>query len=149
MKKLINPVVALVGCLLMSFMLWQPATAQSPNEYTENWQLLDPEEDSIYGTSVIRAYDELLKNRTPHKVIVAVIDSGVDTAHVDLQGHIWANKGEIPGNGKDDDHNGYVDDTHGWNFLGGKDTSVIKESSELEREYAKLQKRFDGITSAE
>src|SRR5699024_11007402 len=59
------------------------------------------------------------------------------------------NKGEIPGNGKDDEHNGYVDDTHGWNFLGGKDTSVIKESSELEREYAKLQKRFDGITSAE
>src|SRR5699024_9550915 len=51
------------------------------------------------------------------------------------------------GNGKDDDHNGYVDDVRGWNFLGGKDTSVVKESSELDRVYYKLKKRFAGISS--
>ncbi len=124
----------------------QRSVAQSGSSYTQDWQLLDPAEDSIYGVSVTRAYDELLKGKKPHKVIVAVIDSGVDTAHADLKGHIWSNKGEIPGNDLDDDHNGYVDDIRGWNFLGGKDTSVVKESSELEREYFKLKKQFGNIT---
>lgn len=50
------------------------------------------------------------------EVIVAVIDSGVDVDHPDLAGKIWTNPGEIPGNGIDDDGNGYVDDVHGWDF---------------------------------
>lgn len=136
-----------VGLLLL--VVYMPAAAQMGTGYSENWQLLDPAQDSIYGVSVIRAYTELLKNKTPHQVVVAVIDSGVDTAHADLQGHIWVNTDEIPGNGVDDDHNGYVDDVHGWNFLGGKDTSVVKESSELEREYYKLSKRFGSVNSAD
>ncbi len=126
--------------------------AQTNQQYPEDWQLMDPQEDSIYGVSATKAYKELLKGRQPHKVIVAVIDSGVDTAHVDLKGHIWNNKGELPGNDKDDDHNGYVDDVRGWNFLGGringKDTSVVKESSELDREYYKLKKRFGTVADA-
>jgi subtilisin family serine protease len=72
-------------------------------------------------------------------VIVAVIDGGIDTAHEDLAGKIWVNKKEIPGNGIDDDHNGYVDDVHGWNFLGGKDgRNIIVESYESYREYYRL-----------
>lgn len=55
------------------------------------------------------------------KVIVAVIDSGVDVNHEDLDGKIWINKNEIPNNGIDDDGNGYIDDVMGWNFIGGSD----------------------------
>ncbi|MEZ5570163.1 MAG: S8 family peptidase [Halioglobus sp.] len=50
-------------------------------------------------------------------VIVAVIDSGVDGEHPELRDSLWSNAGEIPGNGVDDDGNGFVDDVHGWNFL--------------------------------
>jgi hypothetical protein len=47
---------------------------------------------------------------------VAVIDTGADTGHPDLDGNLWVNEDEIPGNGKDDDNNGYVDDVNGWDF---------------------------------
>lgn len=63
----------------------------------------------------------LLKGKPGKTVIVAVIDSGIDTLHEDLKSVLWTNPIEIPGNGIDDDKNGYVDDVHGWNFLGGKD----------------------------
>lgn len=149
MKKLKSLLLLLAGCLLIPFTVILPAKAQNSSVYSENWQLLDPKNDSIYGISLIRAYKELLQNKEPHKVVVAVIDSGVDTAHTDLQGHIWTNADEVPGNGKDDDHNGYTDDIHGWNFLGGTDTSVVKASSELNREYYRLKKRFGGISSVE
>jgi subtilisin family serine protease len=49
-------------------------------------------------------------------IIVAVVDSGVDINHPDLQANIWANPGETPGNGIDDDGNGYIDDVSGWDF---------------------------------
>lgn len=125
------------------------AVAQTAVDPPDNWQLLDPANDSAYGTGVERAYKTLLKGKKAHTVIVAVIDSGIDTAHVDLQGKIWTNPGEIPGNGKDDDHNGYVDDIHGWNFLGGPDgRSVVKESSELAREYFRLENKFGGVTDS-
>jgi subtilisin family serine protease len=51
-------------------------------------------------------------------VVVAVIDSGLDLTHVDRPAFLWTNSGEIPDNQKDDDGNGYVDDIHGWNFIG-------------------------------
>ena len=84
----------------------------------KNWGHLDLVADTIPGMAVDKAYAEIIKNKKGKKVIVAVIDSGIDIDHEDLNDVIWTNKGEIPNNGKDDDNNGYVDDIHGWNFLG-------------------------------
>ena len=83
-----------------------------------NWGHLDLVKDTIPGMSVDKAYSEIIKGKKGKSVIVAVIDSGIDIDHEDLDGVIWTNKKEIPNNGKDDDNNGYVDDIHGWNFLG-------------------------------
>jgi len=111
------------------------------------WYLRDPQLDKTPGTGTTRTYAELLKGRTPAPVIVAVIDSGIDTAHVDLKPVLWRNPGEIPGNGLDDDHNGYVDDVHGWNFLGGKDgRNISVETLESTRIVAKYGPRFAGKT---
>ena len=100
---------------------------------TENelkrWSHLDLDKDSIPGMSVDKVYSELLKGKTSTPVIVGIVDSGVDIEHEDLKSVIWTNKKEIPGNKIDDDKNGYVDDIHGWNFLG----NITKENLEYER----------------
>lgn len=83
----------------------------------KNWHNLDIEKDSVPGTSVERAYNELLNDLKGKKVIVAVIDTGLDIDHKSLSENIWINKDEKI-NGKDDDNNGYIDDIHGWNYLG-------------------------------
>ena len=83
----------------------------------KNWHNLDIEKDSVPGTSVERAYNELLNELKGKKVIVAVIDTGLDIDHKSLSENIWINKDEKL-NGKDDDNNGYIDDIHGWNYLG-------------------------------
>ena len=64
----------------------------------------------------INLYAAWAKEAGDPSVIVAVLDSGVDIDHVDLAANMWVNKGEIPGNGIDDDNNGYVDDVYGYNF---------------------------------
>lgn len=90
----------------------------------QRWSHLDLAKDSIPGMSVDKAYAELLKGKKSVKVIVGIVDSGVDIDHEDLKAVVWTNKKEIAGNGIDDDKNGYIDDIHGWNFLGdaGKET---------------------------
>ena len=97
------------------------------------------------GMKTDKAY-QLLKNKKPKAVIVAVIDSGVDIEHEDLQGKIWTNEKEIPKNGIDDDKNGYIDDVHGWNFLGNKKGQNL-DAARLEktRILAKLMLKYDGI----
>ena len=84
----------------------------------QNWGHLDLVKDTIPGMSVDKAYSEIIKGKKGKTIIVAVIDSGIDIEHEDLNGILWTNKKEIPGNGIDDDNNGYIDDIHGWNFLG-------------------------------
>ncbi len=84
----------------------------------EHWGHLDLVTDTIPGMSVDKAYAEIIKNKKGDKVIVAVLDSGIDLKHEDLADVLWTNKGEKPGNNKDDDNNGYIDDIHGYNFLG-------------------------------
>ncbi|WDF63663.1 S8 family peptidase [Flavobacterium sp. KACC 22763] len=100
----------------------------SENEL-KRWSHLDLIKDSIPGMSVDRAYAELLQGKKGQKVIVGIVDSGVDIEHEDLQGMIWTNPKEIPGNGIDDDKNGFIDDVHGWNFLGNS----VHENLEMTR----------------
>jgi subtilisin family serine protease len=109
----------------------------------KRWSHLDLEKDSIPGMSVDKVYSEFLKNKKSKKVIVAVVDSGVDIDHEDLKAVIWTNKKEIPNNGKDDDKNGFVDDVHGWNFLGESNnenlemTRVLKKADDGSEVYKK------------
>ena len=100
------------------------------------------------GMYTDQAY-KMLKNKKSQPVVVAVIDSGVDIEHEDLQGKIWVNPKEIPGNKIDDDKNGYVDDVHGWNFLGNAN-GENQENARLEktRIYAKLKDKYDGVDPA-
>lgn len=116
-------------------------------EPPKGWHHLDEQREQFRGISSQQAYLTMLKNRTPKKeVIVAVIDGGVDTDHEDLKNVIWVNKGEIPGNQKDDDQNGYVDDIHGWNFIGGADgKNVNHDTFELTRIYRRLHSKFGNI----
>ncbi|OXA69597.1 peptidase S8 [Flavobacterium aquidurense] len=100
----------------------------SENEL-KRWSHLDLIKDSIPGMSVDKAYAELLQGKKGVKVIVGIVDSGVDIEHPDLQGMIWTNPKEIAGNGIDDDKNGFIDDVHGWNFLG----DAVHENLEMTR----------------
>ncbi|MEY4629799.1 MAG: hypothetical protein RLZZ595_2125 [Bacteroidota bacterium] len=120
----------------------------SVNFYEKGWHLQDPAAQSIYGIQLEKTYTEILKQRTPKKkIVVAVIDSGIDTAHEDLKPVLWKNEKEIVGNGIDDDKNGYVDDIHGWNFLGNKDgKNVGKDSYEAARVYYKYKAEFGDKT---
>lgn len=131
-------------CLIaFSFVLSVSLLAQK-DDVPKGWHMLDKTKDGYYGISVDKAYEfvnaKKLKSKT---VIVAVIDSGVDTLHEDLKDVLWRNPKEIPGNGIDDDKNGYVDDYYGWNFLGGRDgRSVEKDSYEAARVYHKFKEKW-------
>ncbi len=114
-------------------------------EEIRKWPHMDIFTDSVPGISLDKAYD-FVKNKTPKTVIVGIVDSGVDIEHEDLKNKIWTNPGEIAGNGKDDDNNGYVDDMHGWNFLGGEKGSEAPEQLEVTRLVKKLAPKYEGKT---
>ena len=130
--------------LLATVQVYAQDTLRTP---PRNWFNLDPVENKVNGVSSEKAYNELLKGKTSQKVLVAVIDSGIDIEHEDLKDVIWTNPNEIPNNGIDDDNNGYVDDIHGWNFIGGKDgRNVGKDSYEVTRVYKMLREKYEGKT---
>ena len=116
---------------------------QDTTTVPKDWFLRDPETDHLQGLSVEKAYNTLLRGRPSKTIVVAVIDTGIDINHEDLKDVIWINEDEIPGNGVDDDKNGYIDDVHGWNFIGGKNGNVEKDTYEVTREYARLKPRFE------
>ena len=137
MIKFAKFLIALLSVSLSSF-------AQN-DEVPKGWHLMDKETDGFYGVSAAKAYDFIKsKNLKSKTVLVAVIDSGIDTLQEDLKPILWNNPKEIPGNGIDDDKNGYIDDVHGWNFLGGKDGRNVKEDSyEGARVYYALKSKWD------
>jgi cell wall-associated protease len=111
----------------------------------QDWFHLNPASDNVPGIDTKSTYSKLLSGKKSETVIVAVIDGGVDPMHEDLKDIMWINPGEIAGNGIDDDKNGYVDDVHGWNFIGGKDGKNIgPDALEITRLVAKYQKMFKG-----
>ena len=131
--------------LIIAFPFVTFAQGTSTKEEVKNWHQLDKGATGYYGISLDKAY-QFVKGKKSKPVIVAVIDSGVDTTHEDLKGILWHNPKEIPGNGIDDDHNGYVDDVYGWNFIGGKDGRNVKEDSyEGARVYHKLKAKYGNL----
>jgi cell wall-associated protease len=122
-----------------------PPTEPDP---PKNWYTLDLKTDGYFGVSLTQAY-QFLNGLKSKPVVVAIIDSGIDTLQKDLQGVLWVNKKEKAGNGKDDDHNGYIDDIHGWDFLGGPGgKSDFSETEEEVREYYKLKGKYLNATEA-
>ncbi len=124
------------------------ATEEATEEERMNhWMHLSGDDGAYVGVGTNRAYSSLLAERKPkQKVVVAVIDSGVDIAHEDI--NVWINTDEIADNGVDDDKNGYVDDTHGWNFIGGASgENVYYDTFEVTREYARLKGTYEGVSA--
>ena len=115
----------------------------------QRWSNLDLVKDTVPGMSVDKAYAQLLKGKKGVQVIVGVVDSGLDVDHVDLKGHIWMNKKEIPNNKIDDDKNGYVDDINGWNFLGDATaenlevTRIVKKGYDGSEQYKMAKTALD------
>ncbi|MBU3680951.1 MAG: peptidase S8 [Flavobacterium sp.] len=166
MKRIFKICTALV---LFFSLTAQAQSPKSPEKKTDNasafvakkgaltesqlkrWSHLDLGKDSIPGMSVDRVYAELLKGKKGKKVIVGVVDSGVDIDHEDLKSVVWINKKEIAGNGIDDDKNGYVDDIHGWNFLGdaGKEnlemTRILKKADDGSAEYKAAKEEYEKL----
>lgn len=145
-KKMIS--AALIAVAVMGI---KPAKAELYQEIQDSivtpndWFLRDPEQDKVQGVSAERVYSTLLKDKPSRTVVVAVIDSGVDIEHEDLEGVIWVNEDEIPGNGIDDDKNGYIDDVYGWNFIGGKEGNVDADTYEVTREYVRLKDKYENF----
>lgn len=115
--------------------------AKMSKEEIQKWPHMDILKDSVPGMSLAKAY-EYLKDKKGVTVIVGVIDSGIDIEHEDLKNVIWTNKDEIPNNGQDDDHNGYIDDIHGWNFLGGEKGKTAPEQLEITRMVKKMRDQY-------
>ena len=120
----------------------------------KRWSHLDLVNDTVPGMSVDKAYKEIIKGKKGKKVIVGIVDSGVDINHEDLKAVIWTNPKEIAGNGIDDDKNGYIDDIHGWNFLGNavheqlEMTRIVKKgpsTPDYEKAKEKLAEELKGI----
>jgi len=117
------------------------APAVTLAEAPRNWQLLDETVDHVPGISAERAMTELLAGKAPRRtVLVAIIDNGIDTAHVDLRANLWTNPNA--GNARDGGGDGYPGDVHGWNFIGGRDGQDVHfDTFEVTREYARCHQK--------
>lgn len=104
--------------------------------------------DSIHGANINAAINYIKANKIKYKknIIVGVLDSGIDTASVALKQVLWTNKKE-KADGKDNDKNGYVDDLHGWNFLGTADGSfnMLRAGTEEYREFKRLYPKYKNV----
>lgn len=123
--------------------------AQSAKDY--NWHKMYKEtEQGSNSTEALNLLRQLNNKKRQKEVIVAIIDSGIDTTSIDLKSALWVNPKEKR-DGKDNDKNGYIDDIHGWNFLGTPDGSFnmtsagTEEYREFKRLYAKYKNKQDKL----
>ena len=147
MKIMRKTMISLSLLLSIGISMAQKTAEVKPNAPI-NWYLQDPNKDKVFGVGAEKAY-ELLRGKTAKEIIVAVIDSGVETDHPDLKDVIWVNKGETPNNGIDDDKNGYIDDVHGWSFLGGAGGDIHHEALELARIVRSEKSYFAGKSASD
>lgn len=120
---------------------------QQENE-KKTWYHQNFDKTQVYGVNTQGAYEFFeSKGLKPTTVVVGVLDSGVEVDHPGLIGNMWSNPNEVPNNGKDDDGNGYIDDVHGWNFIGGPNGDVNVDNLEVTRMVAKYKDVFEGPNS--
>lgn len=130
-------ILTICSMVLCASLVWGQTTPP------KDWFHLDKADGKYQGISTKKLYKDILKNRMGQRVIVAVMDSGIDYKHEDLDDVMWVNEDEIPNNGKDDDNNGYIDDIHGWNYLGNaKGENMAHAHTEIMRLYMEYDKKF-------
>ena len=156
LKKIFLPIIFILGLTYVQAQdqhvsdVTRVSLPDDPTKAPNNWFLLDPATDHYKGVSSEKAYAELLKDKKSKTVIVAIIDSGIDIEHEDLKDNIWTNTDEIAGNGIDDDKNGYIDDVHGWNFIGNaRGEMIYHDNLEVTRLYVKYKKMYEGKTASD
>lgn len=118
---------------------------QEAKKPVSGWQNMDMSTNGVFGISVDKAYNELLKNKKHTTVLVAVIDGGVDTAHEDLKAVLWVNPKEKANDNVDNDKNGYVNDMHGWDFIGSAKGNVNFDNLEITRLIRQYKARFAAV----
>lgn len=141
--------IILMLCLLCFVMMGWAQVPDSMKKAAGWHRMYTPQQQ---GANVVAALDFLnargLKPTGP--VVVGIVDSGVDTTNVNLQDALWTNPGE-KSDGLDNDGNGYVDDVHGWNFLGTRDGSFNMTSAGTEeyRQFKRLYPKYKHVKSAD
>ncbi len=148
MKKLFIATYFLLGIGVFA----QEASVQDPLKDKDlmTWYHKDFASSKVYGVNTDNAYKYLeSKGLKPKSVVVAVMDSGVEVDHPGLKNNMWKNPNEVPNNGKDDDGNGYIDDVHGWNFMGSAKGDIDVDNMEVTRVVKKYKSVFEGENSAE
>ncbi len=132
--------------LLFYFFILIPGIPLDVFSQKANWQNLDLNTDSVYGISIEKVYKELLRTKIPDTIIVAVIDTGIDTLHEDLRSVLWYNHLE---DGNDADNNNYPGDYRGWNFLGDRQGfSTFRVSYEHQRMSYLFKRNYSKIPAA-
>jgi cell wall-associated protease len=105
------------------------------------WQYKDLYTDTIPGTNIDNVKSILMSQKDKKIVVVAVLDSETDFYHKEITKYLWINTLEKPNNSIDDDHNGYIDDVHGWNFWGNADGQSSTYYTNFE--YVRILKKFE------
>ncbi|MEY2963415.1 MAG: hypothetical protein RL754_676 [Bacteroidota bacterium] len=126
---------------LLPLALLAPAVLWSQDHLSDaqQWQHQSAEINNVIGVDSKRAYAELIDVNALKTVVVAVIDGGTDIEHEDLRDVLWINEDEVPGDGVDNDGNGYVDDVYGWSFLSGPGGEIGPETLEYVRQIRRYQ----------
>ena len=148
MKKIVLAAVFLAGFSFSYAQQEGMKAGPAQDKDLMTWYHKDFTSSKVYGVNTENAYKFLeSKGLKPKTVVVGVLDSGVQVDHPGLAKNMWSNPNEVPNNGKDDDGNGYIDDVHGWNFIGGKNADISVDNMEVTRVVAKYKPVFEGDDS--